>query len=72
MIRRIRRRESSTYLEHVDEFAVGDVAVFVLIKVVEDYAKLLSRQEYSQLGHKLLEFKLLQDAVLIAIKALLA
>ena len=59
-----------TYLEDVDELVVGDVAVLVLIEVVEDDAKLLSRQEDSQLGHEFLELKLLQDAVLVAIEAL--
>ena len=63
-------RSEDTYLEDVDELVVGDVAVLVLIEVVEDDAKLLSRQEDSQLRHELLEFKLLQDAVLVAIEAL--
>ena len=59
-----------TYLENVDEFGVGDVSVLVLIKVVEDDAKLLSSEEDSKLRHELLELKLLEDAVLIAVEAL--
>ena len=59
-----------TYLEDVDEFSVGDVAVLVLIKVVENDAKLLSGEENSKLGHELLELKLLQDSILVAIETL--
>ena len=59
-----------TYLEDVDKLRVGDVTVLVLIKVVEDDAKLLSGEEDSKLRHELFELKLLEDAVLIAVEAL--
>lgn len=59
-----------TYLKDVDELSVGDVAVLVLVEVVEDDAELLSCEEDAQLGHELLEFELLKDSVLVAIEAL--
>ena len=58
------------YLQDIDKLRVGDVTVLVLIKVVEDDAKLLSGEEDSKLRHELLELKLLEDAVLIAVEAL--
>ena len=58
------------YLQYIDKLRVGDVTVLVLIKVVEDDAKLLSGEEDSKLRHELLELKLLEDAVLIAVEAL--
>ena len=59
-----------SYLEDVDELSVGDVAVLVLVEVVEDDAQLLSSEEDAQLRHELLELQLLQDTVLVAVKAL--
>lgn len=59
-----------TYLENVDELAVGDVAILVRVKVVEDDAELLSCEENAQLGHELLKLQLLKDSVLVAIEAL--
>ena len=59
-----------TYLEDVDELAVGDVAVLVCIEVIEDDAELLSGEEDSQLGHEFLELELLKHSVLVAIEAL--
>ena len=59
-----------TYLENVDEFGVGDVAVLVLIEVVEDDAKLLSSEEDAQLRHEFLEFQLLEHSILVAVEAL--
>lgn len=56
-------------LEDVDELVVGDVTVLVLIEVIEDDAKLLFCEEDTQLGHELFELQLLQDSVLVAIKA---
>ena len=58
------------YLQYIDKLRVGDVTVLVLIKVVEDDAKLLSGEENSKLRHELFELKLLEDAVLIAVEAL--
>ena len=58
------------YLQYIDKLRVGDVTVLVLIKVVEDDAKLLSGEEDSKLRHELLKLKLLEDAVLIAVEAL--
>ena len=59
-----------TYLEDVDELVVGDVAILVLVKVVEDDTELLSCEEDTQLGHELLELELLKDSILVAIEAL--
>ena len=56
--------------ENVDEFCVCNVTVLVLIEVIEDDAKLLFCEEDTQLGHELFELQLLQDSILVAIKAL--
>ena len=62
--------DNVTYLEDVDEFGVGDVAVLVLIEVVEDDAKLLSSEEDAQLRHELLKLQLLEHSILVAVEAL--
>lgn len=59
-----------TYLENVNELVVGDVAILVRVKVVEDDAEFLSCEEDAQLGHELLELQLLKDSILVAIEAL--
>ena len=59
-----------TYLEHIDELSVGDVSVLVGIEGVEDNTQFLSGEEDAELGHELFELQLLQNSVLIAVKAL--
>jgi len=61
---------SSAYPENVDELGVGDVAVLVLVKVVEDDSQLLTGEEDAQLRHEFFELQLLEDAILIAVEAL--
>ena len=67
---RQKRWKVSTYSEDTDELGISDVAVLVLIEMVEDDAQLLSGQENAQLRHELLKLKLLQHSVLVAVKAL--
>ena len=59
-----------SYLYGVDEFLVTDFAVFVHVECVVDDAQLLAGQKYAQLGHHLLELKLVEGAVAVAIEAL--
>lgn len=66
----IRDWKQRTYPKHTDELGIGNVTVFVLVKVVEDDTQLLSGQEYAKLRHELLELQLLEHAILVAVKAL--
>ena len=63
-------RDEATYLENIDEFCVCDVAILVLVEVIEDDTELLSGEENAKLRHEFLELELLQNTVLVAIEAL--
>ena len=63
-------RAEATYLENIDEFCVCDVAILVLVEVIEDDTELLSGEENAKLRHEFLELELLQNTVLVAIEAL--
>lgn len=58
------------YLEAFNELSPLDVAIFVCIEAIEDDSELLSAQEHSKLGHHLLEFKLVEDAILVRVELL--
>ena len=62
------RRE--TYLEHIDELRVANVAILVGVEVVEHDTEFLSGEENSKFWHKLFEFQFAQNTVLISVKAL--
>ena len=61
---------SETYLEYIDEFWVADVSVLVGIELVKDDTEFLSGEEYAKFWQKFLKFKLVEDSILISVKAL--
>ena len=53
------------------ELGVTDLAVFVLVKRIEDCAQFLSREEHSELAHELFKLQLAERAVAVFVELLL-
>ena len=56
-----------TYLEHVNEFSVGDLAVFVMVEVIIDIAVFLSGEENACISEHCFKFKLVEGSTVVLV-----